>query len=70
MENPVDWTSVDLLVSQLTEMLDPQEDAEYVQEGLSTLKSNRELFHHAEETLRGLAKGTTCWSGMKRRPAE
>ena len=37
MESSVDWTSVDMLVSQLTEVLSPQEDAETVQEAVSIL---------------------------------
>ena len=57
MESSVDWTSVDMLVSQLTEVLSPQEDAETIQEAVSLLNNERDAFHHAEESLCGLAKG-------------
>ncbi|KAK8800158.1 hypothetical protein WA171_004793 [Blastocystis sp. BT1] len=56
MESSIDWTSVDMLVSQLTEVLSPQEDAETVQEAVSILNNERDAFHHAEESLCGLAK--------------
>ena len=46
-----------MLVSQLTEVLSPQEDAETVQEAVSILNNERDAFHHAEESLCGLAKG-------------
>ena len=57
MESSVDWSSVDMLVSQLTEVLSPQEDAETVQEAITILNNERDAFHHAEESLCGLAKG-------------
>lgn len=60
MDSAVDWTPVDLLISQLMEVYDPHEDAETIQESLSTLNSERDVFRHAEETLRGLAKGLLC----------
>ena len=60
MDSAVDWTPVDLLISQLMEVYDPHEDAETIQESLSTLNSEIDVFRHAEETLRGLAKGLIC----------
>lgn len=59
MESSVDWTSVDMLVSQITDVLSPQDDAETVQEAMSLLNNERESFRHAEESLRDLEKGTS-----------
>lgn len=57
MASSIDWSSVDLLVSQLTEVLSTQTDAESVQEAVSKLNTEREAFHHKEESLCSLAKG-------------
>lgn len=59
MESSVDWTSVDMLVSQITDVLSPQDDAETVQEAMGLLNTERESFRHAEESLRDLEKGTS-----------
>ncbi len=59
MESSVDWTSVDMLVSQITDVLSPQDDAETVQEAMSLLNNELESFRHAEESLRDLEKGTS-----------
>ncbi len=70
MEGPVNWASVDLLLSQLGDMLDPREDVDYLQEGIASLKSARDEFAHTEETLRGLARGWLVLRVIRRRVAE
>lgn len=70
MEGPVNWASVDLLLSQLGDMLDPREDVDYLQEGIASLKSVRDEFAHTEETLRGLARGWLVLRVIRRRVAE
>ena len=70
MEGPVNWASVDLLLSQLGDMLDPREDVDYLQEGITSLKSAHDEFAHTEETLRGLARGWLVLRVIRRRVAE
>lgn len=62
MENPVNWASVDLLLSQLGDILDPRADADSLQEGIASLKSARDEFSHTEQALRDLAKGLSRMS--------
>lgn len=57
MENTADWTTVDLLVSQLMDMYDPHEDMETIQKTFSTLNTERDELQHKENTLRDYLKG-------------
>ena len=57
MKAAVDWTPVDLLISQLMEVMNPHNDAENIQEVVTTLNNERSVFSHSEDTLRTLVKG-------------
>ena len=57
MESAVDWTPVDLLVSQLMDVYEPHEDVETIQETFSKLNEKREEFRSEEESLRNILKG-------------
>ena len=57
MESSVDWSNVDLIISDLSGLLNTQLDIETVQEANSKFNIEREAFHHEEESLRGLAAG-------------
>ena len=57
MESPVDWSNVDLIISDLAGLFNTQLDIETVKEANSKFNTEREVFQHEEESLRGLAAG-------------
>ena len=57
MESSVDWSNVDLIISDLVGLFNTQLDIETVQEANSKFNTEREAFQHEEESLRGLAAG-------------
>lgn len=64
MDNATNWTTVDLLVSQLMDMYDPHEDTETIQETFSVLNTKRDELHHQENTLRDYLKGGSMPCGL------
>ena len=57
MESSVDWSNVDLIISDLVGLFNTQLDIEAVEEANSKFNTEREAFQHEEESLRGLAAG-------------